>query len=386
MSEQTQQALSEAFDLIEADKLAEARTILTPMLTTHRDNPDVWWLYAHAVADADTARMALYNVMRLDPNYPNAPQLLEQLEKQADAPRDRVMVAQTEQAFLTDIPPTLPDLPDDDEREFEDIDLDLEEKPVSESASRSRLLLLAVLGILAVLIIVAIAVITSQPRGPAIPTPTSEVISGVPSATPLAVLPAITDEPTPELEVTPEITATATLEVTEEVTAEVSPTVSPTETEVAASLTAESDATVEATEQSVPAEPSPTTTTANEAPEATAAAETSPADTFEVFSQALSDYTLAADEIGTEQTELGNTLVANVCTDAGLELRSTLPAVMDVIAQQPITMPVDAVGVRLTDCGDSTTLRLIVVPFADAQSYAAGDLSEEEFQARWKSL
>lgn len=384
MSEQTQKTLSEAFDLIEADKLDEARAILVPMLTTHRDNPDVWWLYAHAVTDVDTARMALYNVMRLDPNYPDASELLDQLEKQAASPRDRVTVAETEPAFLADIPATLPDLPDlEDEKEFEDVDLDVEEKPEAEPASRSRLLLLAVLGVVAVLVIVAIALLTSQPRGPVIPTPTSEVIAAQASSTPLAMLPETTPEASATLAIAAEITEAPTIEATVEATSGAIATAAPVETEAAVDLTAESAETLE-TAETFATQPSAAVT--GEAGTPAGTAEVASADTVEVLRQALSDYTLASGGIGMERTRLGNTLVAGVCTDAGLELRSTLPAVMDIIAKQPLDVSVDAVGVRLTDCASDTTLRLIVVPLAAAQSYAAGNLSEENFQAQWKSL
>jgi cytoskeletal protein RodZ len=411
MSEQTQKALSEAFDLIEADKLDEARAILVPMLTTHRDNPDVWWLYAHAVADADTARMALYNVMRLDPNYPGASELLDQLEKQVASPHDRVTAAESEPAFLADIPATLPDLPDlEDEKEFEDVDLDLEETPEAEPASRSRLLLLAVLGILAVLVIVAIALLTSRPRGPVTPTPTSEVIAAQPSSTPLVMLPETTTEPVATLEIATEVTEATPIEATEEAALEISPTAeaattevssiaateeaaaetpsmaAPVETEAAVDLTAESIETLEATAETLATQPSAVVTGEAGTPEIIGTAEVASTDTVEVLTQALSAYTLSPGGIGTEQTRLGNTLVAGVCTDAGLELRSTLPAVMDIIAKQPLDVPVDAVGVRLTDCASAATLRLIVVPLADALSYASGSLSEEDFQAQWKSL
>lgn len=40
MSEQTERILAEAFNLIEVDKLEDARKLLTPLLTTQPDNPD----------------------------------------------------------------------------------------------------------------------------------------------------------------------------------------------------------------------------------------------------------------------------------------------------------------------------------------------------------
>jgi thioredoxin-like negative regulator of GroEL len=80
MSEAHQEALEQAYELIEADKLAEAEAILKPILGREPDNVDAWWLYAHAVTDPETARMALNQVLNLDNNYEGAQELLQQLD------------------------------------------------------------------------------------------------------------------------------------------------------------------------------------------------------------------------------------------------------------------------------------------------------------------
>lgn len=361
MSEQTRAALSEAFDLIEAERLDEARAILKPMLTTHADNPDVWWLYAHAVTDPDTARTALYTVLRLDPSYPNANELVRELEKQAPVTRTGAAAVETEPSFLSDIPSTLPDLPEFDVAdEFTDVDLGLEDDEVEElevePASRRRLLLLAALGIVAVVAIIAVALLTSRPPEPASPTPTSEVVAGQASATPLAA----------------DVTAEATTAV---IATEAAPELTPEDSAAPTS-------TVETTAEVLAVEASPTTE--NLLPTQSII---EPA-TGEVtsVSTALTAFDVAESGVQVETTTLGNTLVANICTTAGVELRSTLPAVMDVLARQTLPDNTDAVGTRMVNCDDNSALLFIVVPVDSAADYAAGNLSEEDFQALWKSL
>lgn len=421
MNDQTQQALAEAFELIEAEKLDEARAILKPMLTTHRDNPDVWWLYAHAVVDVEEAQTALNQVLRLDPNYPGAGELVSDLERQP-ASREAVDVVDTEPGFLADIPPTLPDLPEDEDL-ADIVDLDAQKTIESEEPSRARLLLLAALGLVALAVIVAVAVITSQPRESA-PTPTPEGIAAQPSSTPLIALPEATAETTPAETgmTTPEATgmvietteaaATAdealglTLEATEAAATEPTsqpdvttqteaveePSATPTRPRPTARPTQEPTHTAEpsatATEEAATPTPETIATAANltgplAAVTSDPAAEGNP---LTVFIQALIPFDLAARGVGIEQTSQGDTVVANICTDPGPDLRSKLPEVMDVIVRQPLTAAVDAIGTRMVNCSDNSPLLLIVVPISDAQAYASGTLSEEDFQARWKSI
>ncbi|MBI5669868.1 MAG: hypothetical protein HZC41_17875 [Chloroflexi bacterium] len=406
MNDQTQQALAEAFELIEADKLDEARGILKPMLTTHRDNPDVWWLYAHAVTEPEEARTALNQVLRLDPNYPDAAQLLDRLESQAAPRRAGVTVVETEPRYLADIPPTLPDLPEPEDEELADIvDLDAERKIEAEEPSRTRLLLLGALGLIALAVIVAIAVLTSQPRR-ATPTPTSEGIAAEPSNTPLAALPEITEAATSEVFTTVEATEAGTevVVITAETADVLTEVVGPTAVVEATDAVVEPSATptrprptVRPTEAaSATPEPSATptqaatpTAEANTAALATARPTTavqSAGGPLDAYIQALIPYGIAPSGVGVEQTTQGNTVIANICAAPGPEVRSKLPEVMDAIARQPVGMPVDAVGARMVNCADNSALLLIVVPFSDAQAYASGSLSEEDFQARWKSL
>lgn len=70
------EALVRAFELIEEERLAEAREIIQPILAADSANADVWWIYAHAVEDRAEARRALHRVVEIDPQYEGAQELL----------------------------------------------------------------------------------------------------------------------------------------------------------------------------------------------------------------------------------------------------------------------------------------------------------------------
>lgn len=117
MSDATNQALAEAYTLIEADRDEEAVALLKPILERDQENVDAWWLYAYAVEDPETARMALNQVLKYDPDYPGASDLLNTLESQYP-----VGVQRPSQAHRTAPPPHLPD--DVDLAEFDPSEID----------------------------------------------------------------------------------------------------------------------------------------------------------------------------------------------------------------------------------------------------------------------
>lgn len=62
--------LQRAYDLIEVGDLQSARNILTDIRSEHQNNPDYWWIFAHATEDEQAGRDALLRVRQLAPNYP----------------------------------------------------------------------------------------------------------------------------------------------------------------------------------------------------------------------------------------------------------------------------------------------------------------------------
>lgn len=113
MSSNLNTRLSQAYGLIEADDLGEAVALLKPILAENPNNADAWWLYAHAVDDADDARAALSTVLSLDPNYPEAQRLLELLDE-ASRGAGNPLNDMSLQPIRT-IPDLPPAMPEDDE-------------------------------------------------------------------------------------------------------------------------------------------------------------------------------------------------------------------------------------------------------------------------------
>lgn len=341
MSVQKEQALSRAFELIEADQLEEARAILKPILDTDKDNPDVWWLYAHAVTDPETARLALSNVRRLDPEYLNAGELLYSLESQAPGQGQSDISSEKEPSFLPAVPPTLPGLPgsqsDLDEDDWEMADDEDEE---AYTPIYRRPIFLLALGTIIFAIIATFVILQPPPQNTGIVATATlgNVVVEVP-----------TIEPFP---------ATATIEnaVVDAPTIETLPTV-----ETEATLTGE--------------------------PEVTSERETN-GERFSDLYAALSDFDVADNSITVEQTTLGDTVVIPVCTEAGATLRETLPKVLKATAQAVSTFSTEAqaIAARMIDCGMDSTLLMIGAIVSDAQAYADGSMSEEAFQATWQPI
>lgn len=81
MSQSTTDVVERAYHLVEEGHLIDARRLLEDWLEDNHDDADAWWVYSHAVEDVDAAKNALNNVLRLDPDYPGADDLMEQLRE-----------------------------------------------------------------------------------------------------------------------------------------------------------------------------------------------------------------------------------------------------------------------------------------------------------------
>lgn len=135
-------------------------------------------------------------------------------------------------------------------------------------------------------------------------------------------------------------------------------------------------ATIEATE----AEPTDIPATATDIP-VTPATE----DEFAALTTALADFTLPEEPVGTAQTELGETLVASVCSSAGASAREDLPQVMEVLAEQAaVAAGMDAIAARLVNCDTERPILMIAVDQAVAAAYAAGEATEVDYQLAWR--
>jgi tetratricopeptide (TPR) repeat protein len=82
------EALVRAFELIEEERLAEARELVQSVLDDDSQNADAWWIYAHAVEDRADARRALNKVAEIDPNYDGLQELLTYYDDDVIDPSD----------------------------------------------------------------------------------------------------------------------------------------------------------------------------------------------------------------------------------------------------------------------------------------------------------
>lgn len=347
MNAETDQALTRAYELIEQDRLDEAQAVLKPIVASEKDNADAWWLYAHAVTEADTAREAIQNVLRADPNYPEARELLDSLEQSTSTPRpirSITKIGAQSPATLPAAPPTLPDLPDGEGSQVE-----------METAEPRRLLSNRQIAILLPILLIIIGgglllLLNSSPPAVSTLTPTTEGLAIVPTLP--VTTPMVEATSAPMIEQTDaetlEIKATATSMATDApiATSEAEPTdsINPTE-----DILAENN--------------------------------------FDTLYEALSAFTIPRNGIQISETSAGNTLLVTICTNAGVELRTDVNEAMAIIANNSASWAeeVEAIGAHMVNCGTNNTLLLISAAIEDATAYADGGLDEKEFQSRWMS-
>lgn len=386
-SDATHSTLEEAYALIEEDRLEEAQALLKPILAEDPDNVDAWWLYVYAVKDVETARMALNTVLKLDPNYPGAQELLASLEERFPAQPVPAAAAPGEIKRLSP-PATLPDLPEDDEIDdplgidqelvSEDVDVASEERILEEEISpprpaparRVNPLWLAI-GALAAVFLLAVLVLLSGNQGRQVaPTPTTVGQAAATITSAADVTEAVT-ESTGAVAVAEQATAEAVIE-TEAAGVVTEETGLPTE-EPSTQIAQTEAATLEATDGSAGAliVSTPVSESAVEAVQA-----------------ALAEFELVEGSVDAQETLLGSTLLADVCTVSGEELRETLYGAMRAIAAASASLNTEAqaVGVRLVNCTTGEVLRVIATPLEDAAAFAAGSLDEATFQARWLAV
>lgn len=199
--ESIDQQLEKAHEELENGNRDEAVAILKPILATDAENVDAWWLYAHAVDDPETARMALNTVLRIDSNYPEAAELLGTLETQYPTAQPDTQSVQP--------PVSLPGLPEDEDiadsdeysefvdnldQEFElgdeDFDDATEEAPAE---TRRKFPLLATALIALLLVVVVVLLLLFAPRDAQAPAATETVVADVPPTADAAAL-SISDE------------------------------------------------------------------------------------------------------------------------------------------------------------------------------------------------
>jgi hypothetical protein len=397
MSDATNPVLEQAYALIEADRLDEAENLLRPVLAQDPDNVDAWWLYVHAVKDVETARMALNTVLKLDPSYPGAQDLLTTLESRFPV----APVASTEATNLGIkrlAPPTsLPDLPEDDDIDapFDldsgvlppDDDVVVEDKfaqaerklqaAQAAAAQRRRMnpMWLAIGALIAVVLIGLLLALRS--RQGAQPTPTATLVSQ-------GIIPTVTldADTTPEIGIDLTEDATLTSEA-QETDASVVSTEEQTEQGT-------EDTFFTPTAEEVLATQDAATEEATDSGGGAPVASTPAADTeISAVESALADFETVPDSTGKQTTLLGITLLTDVCSAPdSASLSDTLSRSMTSLASASGELGDDtqAIGVRLVDCSTNEVLRVIAAPLESAISFSSASIDERDFQGQWVAV
>ena len=380
-SSATSESLSKAYRLIEADELGAARAILEPVLEAEPENADAWWLYAHAVSDISDARRALDNVLRLNPHYPGAVELSNQLEaiSRSEAETEPLPVAEPEppEPVAVEEPvvaePVAEDLPDlDDELE-------------NSGRSLPALRLLAVVAAI-VIVLVIVALLALQNAG----GNTEPGVSVVPSPSPEVGIGALTEEAEPTaVETEPEAVLPAETEVVAATAETDAGILSVASTEAVASddqVAEDAEAETAGIEPDQTEEPAAEVAVTETTPLGQEVALLPAEGDFTPLEDALAGFTLADEGVLRAETELGDTLLVSVCSTAGAEVRAALPQVMDVMASHAAVVAGDAeaVGARMVNCDSGRPLVIIAVEKEHAIAYAVGNLTAQEFQAQWR--
>ena len=325
MSE-NQQALEQAYQLIEAGQLGEARGMLEGVLANNQNSVDAWWLYAHAVEDPKQAVTALENVKRLDPTNNEVNALLQTARQQAG------VIASSDDDFDIDF----------DEDEFSPA---ADDKP-DDSRRRTFVILGAIIG----LVLLGVIILIASPRGGDQPATTPEGTFVSQGVNPTATIDTITNQ-------TPIVISTATSSVVD----------------------------VSATSDAINT-PTPNVDTPQIIPTNTFTVPVTSEVSVEAFLASLSVEYPTNGTTETVETVLGATLLVPMCTVRGDAHTQLIPSAMNGLSQYVNQLPSDyvGVGVRFLDCTTSETINVMVVPSISALEYNNNDLSEQDFRRAWR--
>lgn len=338
--------LRAAYEAIQADDLARARDILSAYLVDHPNDPDGWWLYAHAVSDASQGLKALETVVKLDPKYPGAQALIDEatifdIEPATPEPAKSVRSLSTKPPQPQPAPPA----------------------PAQVNTQQNRFVWLVVVIVLLVLV-AALALLlprlgeqggqtatrvanatetpgssagvdeteTPQPSQTETETPATDAPTDTPEIATDEATQEPTDEPTQKPSVTPSVTP-------------LEPTTAPTEESVGTETVAPAGSVVEA---------------------------------------ALSGLSVVPGSGIVIQSSLGNTASADVCSDTS-SLRSQVSSAIAALGAAGSFIPAEIGGlaVRFVDCNaNQALLRYIGIHSDDARAFAAGEIDEATLRTR----
>lgn len=146
------QPLDDAYELIEKGDLEAARSLLVSIQADFEDNPDYWWIYAHAVDDAEAGRQALERVRSVAPDYPGLDALVAESEK---GPTTQVRPLRPASPPPPPPGPSTATRPNQPVEDFEDFDTEVSDEPEGQPIRNNRQLLIAIGGLAFLVLIIA---------------------------------------------------------------------------------------------------------------------------------------------------------------------------------------------------------------------------------------
>ena len=407
MNDSKSQALQQAHELIERGELEAAQELLAPLLETDADDAALWWVYAHAVRDSDIGQAALRRVLELDPQYPGASELAQELDS-LDEPE------LSGAALTVDESSAAPEINIDD---WEDLQPIIDSPPPAQS---SRLVLIVVSAALLLLVVggalIAVGAIDinqllarlSPTEAPAsvtvdepIAQPTEADNFSIGTAVPPAeISPAATAQE--QSAATADATLVAIAEQQEAARAE-PPTLAAEAQAVAVDIRADDISDAATPTDDATTEPSPTAEpTANDATSSTTQPILSPtaSPTFVPLPRAESGFVelvivkLSASELRPRQaflsdSDAGNTLVFEACATPGADFNAKIATIMAAVVALANEIPseLDAVAAGMRNCADmDSPLRIIGAEVSLIRDFADGVIDDKAFQREWQQL
>ena len=343
--------LQEAYDLIESGDLQSARQLLDDIRPDNENNPDFWWVYAHAVENKADGLAAVDRVRQLAPNYPGLSNFSEGNEIISSYPGSSAIQPLQR-------PPVPSPSTDDVEEYYDDMGEDeFDSVPPSGSGGNNWLIYVGLALVAVVVIILGLIFLTN-------------ILSGGGDETPTQVA-EVTDSPSPE-----PIIPTADVEASTE-----EPTVEPTDTDEPATETptqeptdTDEPPTEEPTDTDIP----PTATDTDEPPTETPA----PVDPIADLYDELEDADVPEDGIVVGETEtFGDTYIITTCTQPGPVATQNILAIMDELAAVADDLEeVDGFSFEITDCATDTVRLALGFDSDTAADYWSGEIDATELQ------
>jgi hypothetical protein len=374
MNDSTSQALEQAYELVEAGRPDEAAALLKPILDSEPENVDAWWIYIHATNDPQEARRALAVVQRLEPDYAGVSELMATLDEKFPAPRILpvempVEVPVEAPASMPEAPASIPEPAPVAAPRLERAAAAVSSAPAPRPAPQRQRSSLPLIALIVVVVVFVLAVLLLSNRdGGEITTPTAIAQSVDATATPGIIAPDVTTEATSETFATEEVLGTP--EASSDVNA------------------VEQTPAVESSPEAAPVidvSPTPETFAPDETAEATDDASAGGTD-FSALDMVLSRYTLPENGVIEAETTLGNTLIVQICSAPGREMRTRAPEVLTLVSRESPALvgSIDALAARMVNCETGDAMLTLGVDKASADAYAQGQLSAREFEALWQ--